>query len=225
MTLNEDLRVDLATSKKVVPFDVANKIIIENPDNIAVMDCACRVVTKKYPSPKFGIQVCLMIGEPQVSFCLEHSSRTNARKITSNEALEIIQDAHNLGWMHGVFFKDALGERSFAICNCCKDACAAVVGAGLIPNLGYESNVLLSSGYVARVDEEKCKGCVVCEKFCSFGACRTNMQTNKAEIMYDKCFGCGACVDKCPQDAITLVKDLKKGIPLDIDELTPSRVI
>jgi len=45
------------------------------------------------------------------------------------------------------------------------------------------------------------------------------MVNNKALIHSEDCFGCGVCVDKCTQSAITLNRDPAKGIPLEIHKL------
>ena len=34
-----------------------------------------------------------------------------------------------------------------------------------------------------------------------------------------RCLGCGLCVDTCKENAISLVRDERKGIPLDVAEL------
>ena len=35
-------------------------------------------------------------------------------------------------------------------------------------------------------------------------------------IDWQKCMGCGVCVSKCPNQALSLVRDERKGIPLDV---------
>jgi Pyruvate/2-oxoacid:ferredoxin oxidoreductase delta subunit len=37
---------------------------------------------------------------------------------------------------------------------------------------------------------------------------------------WELCMGCGVCVQQCPAEAMTLVRDEKKGIPLDVRLLT-----
>jgi Pyruvate/2-oxoacid:ferredoxin oxidoreductase delta subunit len=37
---------------------------------------------------------------------------------------------------------------------------------------------------------------------------------------WELCMGCGVCVEQCPTQAMTLVRDEKKGIPLDVRVLT-----
>ena len=92
--------------------------------------------------------------------------------------------------------------------------------AGLLERTGPESpNILIPSGYAARLDEEKCIGCGTCVEICPFDACKLNPDTEKAETVYDKCMGCGACVDFCKGEARELVLDPNKGTPLDLDEL------
>ena len=38
-------------------------------------------------------------------------------------------------------------------------------------------------------------------------------------VIYEKCMGCGVCVSKCDQDALSLVRDDAKGVPLEICSL------
>jgi Fe-S-cluster-containing hydrogenase component 2 len=54
---------------------------------------------------------------------------------------------------------------------------------------------------------------------CPFGACTFEADEEKAAVAYEKCMGCGACVDQCPAGAISLVQDPQKGVPLDVDIL------
>jgi ferredoxin len=35
-------------------------------------------------------------------------------------------------------------------------------------------------------------------------------------LIYEKCMGCGVCVSKCEQGALSLVRDEAKGVPLEI---------
>jgi Pyruvate/2-oxoacid:ferredoxin oxidoreductase delta subunit len=39
-------------------------------------------------------------------------------------------------------------------------------------------------------------------------------------VQYELCMGCGICVSKCPQEAIQLVLDPTKGVPLEVSALT-----
>lgn len=220
VTLNRDILVDPDVAEQVIPFKIANQIVIKNPDHITVMDCACRLAKKNHCSP---INVCLAIGEPQASFVLEHCTKLHARKITSEEALRIVKDSHERGWVHTVWLKDAIGGRTYAMCNCCKCCCVGIEGMRVLSTRNFENlpKPILPSGYVAMIDEEKCIGCGTCEEICPFDASEVDPVTQKARILYDKCMGCGVCVDNCKQEASTLVRDPKKGIPLDLEELQP----
>lgn len=54
--------------------------------------------------------------------------------------------------------------------------------------------------------EEKCKGCMLCWKFCPEPAI---FPTNPPTIDYDYCKGCGICKVECPFDAIIMEKEGK----------------
>ena len=82
--------------------------------------------------------------------------------------------------------------------------------------------MLTSSGYVSEVDEDLCISCESCASYCQFEALELNQST--MTVIYDKCMGCGVCIDKCDQDALVLVTDENKGVPLVIRELLDSAV-
>lgn len=77
----------------------------------------------------------------------------------------------------------------------------------------YGNPMMASSGYVAQVDEALCVGCATCEDTCPFDAIEVD---ETAVVKWDACMGCGACAGTCPNDAISLIRDEKKGIPLDV---------
>ncbi len=39
------------------------------------------------------------------------------------------------------------------------------------------------------------------------------------QVKYEKCMGCGVCINKCAYGAMSLVADEAKGIPLEISTL------
>ncbi|UCD85748.1 MAG: 4Fe-4S binding protein [Deltaproteobacteria bacterium] len=220
VTLQRDIKVDPSIAEQVIPFKIANQIILKNPEHITVMDCACRLEKKEHCTP---IQVCLVIGEPGASFVADNGARVHARRIESEEALRIVKDSHDRDWVHTIWLKDAMGNRTYAMCNCCRCCCVGMEGMRLLQTLKIENppRAILPSGYVAVIDEEKCTGCGVCEETCPFDASEIDTVAEKARVLGDKCMGCGVCIDNCRQGASNLMKDPKKGIPLDLDELQP----
>ena len=191
----------------VIPFTRAKDIIMKNPDRIAVLDCPCRLSRAE---PCYPLDVCLIIGDPFVSFIIEHLPE-KSRLISSREATDILQAEHERGHVHHAFFKDAMLNRFYAICNCCACCC----GAFQAHRNG--TPMLIASGYTAEHNPDLCDGCGTCQEFCQFSAIQ--MLDGKAYIDREACFGCGVCVDKCQNNAITLNRDPQKGIPLEIEKL------
>lgn len=206
VTLNR--KIEIRDLEQVIPYPRARDIIVENPEFIVALECPCRASRK---NPCLPMDVCLIIGEPFASFILEHHPN-KARKITGKEAEEILEQEHARGHVHHAFFKEAMLDRFYAICNCCSCCC------GAIQAMNNGTPMLASSGYVAKVDEEACVGCGLCAKVCQFNAI-TCEKGSIAVIDPDACMGCGACMSQCKKDALSLEKDPTKGEPLEIMKL------
>lgn len=61
---------------------------------------------------------------------------------------------------------------------------------------------LRSGAMVAKVQAEKCAGCLTCVRLCPFAAPR--LENNRARIEPLVCRGCGVCTGECPNKAISL---------------------
>jgi ferredoxin len=205
VTVEED--VNLGDLENVIPYALARDIVLQNPDHIVVLECPCRTVR---PNPCQPLDVCLIIGEPFASLVAEHHPR-RSRWISQEQAVEILCAEHERGHVHHAFFKDAMLGRFYAICNCCSCCCGAMQAHQ------HGTPMLASSGFVARVDAELCAGCGTCADHCQFWAVSVN--NGHATVDLAACMGCGVCVSHCPQEAIELVRDAAKGIPLEIREL------
>lgn len=200
--INEEIQIpDL---EQVIPYKRARSIVMKNPDHIVALDCPCRVARE---NPCLPLDVCLIVGDPFASFIREHQPN-HTRWITRDEAIEILKAEDERGHVHHAFFKDAMLERFYAICNCCECCCGAMQAQR------NGTPMLASSGYVCVVDESLCTGCSNCNEYCQFGALEAADGIN--HVNYEKCMGCGVCVSKCEQGALALQRDEAKGIPLEV---------
>lgn len=77
----------------------------------------------------------------------------------------------------------------------------------------YSIPFMVSSGYVAGVDEMLCAACGICEEACPFGAIEVE---ETAIVGWEVCIGYGVCAGQCPDEAMSLVRDERKGEPLDV---------
>ena len=141
-----------------------------------------------------------------------------SRRITAEEALYILKEEDKRGHVHTAWFKTAMLDRFYAICNCCKCCCM-----GIENMRKYKMKMVLPSGYLA-VTKEDCIGCGECSKNCQFEAIEMitkpdNGKKQIAKIITEKCYGCGICESKCKNENISLILDASKGIPLNIENL------
>lgn len=206
--INVNKDITLTDLEKVIPYKHARDIILSNPGSIAVIRCPCR---EGKENPCEPLDVCLIIGEPFAGFALEHKTN-GARRLSRDEALEILKAEDERGHVHSAWFKDAMGGRFYCICNCCQCCCGAMRAHNI-----FGVPMIASSGYVAKIGED-CNSCGECADYCQFGAISLN---GEAQIIYEKCMGCGVCESKCPRKAISLERDTAKGEPLDMRVLAP----
>lgn len=205
VTVQEDIVIE--ELEPIIPYKRARDIVMKNPDHIVVLECPCRSAR---PDPCLPLDVCLIIGEPFASFVQDHHPR-RSRRISPDEAVEILQAEHKRGHVHHAFFKDAMLERFYAICNCCSCCCGAMQAQR------NGTPMLTASGYLCTVDEYLCEGCGTCAQICPFDA--VTLVDELAMIEASACMGCGVCVDQCQQGALELIRDARKGVPLEINAL------
>jgi Pyruvate/2-oxoacid:ferredoxin oxidoreductase delta subunit len=205
VTIHEEIQI--ANLEKVIPYPKARDIILKNPEHILALECPCRAAREK---PCLPMDVCLIIGNPFASFVEEHHPK-RSRRITQDEAVEILRAEHERGHVHHAFFKDAMLGRFYAICNCCACCCGALQAHQ------HGTPMLASSGYVCQVDHRLCLACGECNEYCQFGA--LSLGEVASVVDQEKCMGCGVCVEKCAQGALGLWRESMRGEPLEIQKL------
>ncbi len=205
VTVAED--ITLTDLEPIIPYARARDIILKHPDHIVALDCPCR---SSRDEPCLPLDVCLIVGEPFSSFILDHQPQ-RARVISPREALTILEEEHERGHVHHAFFKDAMLDRFYAICNCCSCCCGAMHAQR------NGTPMLASSGYTARVIEELCIQCGDCAEMCPFEA--VLVFEGEIKISEEECMGCGVCAGHCEQDAIELQLAPEKGEPLVLHTL------
>ena len=112
------------------------------------------------------------------------------------------------------YYKDAMLNRFYAICNCCQGDSPC---CGAMEAQRNGTPMIASSGYVAVVDADLCAGCGECADMYQFAA--ISVDDGFARIDTTACMGCGVCVAHCLQEAISLRRDATKGKPLEIQKL------
>lgn len=205
VSVQEEIRLE--NLEQIIPYDRARDIVLKNPQHIVALDCPCRTSKQDACQP---LDVCLIVGEPFSSFVVEHHPN-KSRWIDSTEAIEILRAEDERGHVHHAFFKDAMLGRFYAICNCCACCCGAM-GAHQ-----RGTPMLASSSFVSSVDHDLCIGCGDCVEFCQFSAIQA--ENGYAVVDQASCMGCGICASHCDQEAIILVHDPARGMPLEIQTL------
>jgi len=158
---------------------------------LAVTKCTCRLTARKCDRP---LEACIQVNNA-AAYAL---SRGTGRKITAEEALEILKKSEEEGLIHVTMNRH---EADHFICNCCPCCCQTMpilIKGGI--------RVVDPSRYRAEISEERCTGCGTCQERCYFSAITWGKgEGSVSRVDASKCMGCGLCRVTCPEEAIELV--------------------
>jgi len=211
------LQTDTGTQIKIIPIDKT----LDNTEEFILPSQNVEEIIRKFDDIAVGYCFCRqrreLLGKP----CATHAPTLNcftfgksarhtiaqgfAKKVSREEALQIMRDAEKAGLIHKAFHpgsKESKPETS--ICNCCKDCCDTLV-------MWREGTTALinSTYYLSMIDVDLCSGCGTCEERCPTEAIQVS---DEGVAIRDEsaCFGCGICARFCPEDAISLKEGLRR---------------
>ena len=229
IALDTPLTVPLEESKKIIPWEIANKLIFNNKDNLAIVDCPCRMerktAGKKYCEP---LNTCIFMGKTGVDFVTTHMPRMHARRATVKEVHALLESQHKKGCVLTTWFKDGTGYRAGVLCCCCPCCCGGMETEMMSRAKGIEGlKITAPSGYSVVVDPAKCRACGKCVEVCPYKAkiIAETASGKVSQVIEDLCMGCGVCVNMCPNSAGTLKANPQKGAILDVDVLRKKKSV
>ncbi len=171
------------------------RALVEEASCIAVARCTCRIVDGRCGKP---LEVCLQLGKG-AEYAID---RGTGRKVSTQEALEIIKTAEEAGLVH---ISENQANGLHIICNCCSCCCVNWYTAE-----ARKLKVAAPSRFLATVEEEICSGCGSCVEACPFDVIELRGgDEEKAVVDKEECLGCGVCAAQCPEKAI-LLKEIRK---------------
>ncbi len=218
INLNVSVEVPRDLAETTVPWNNAYQLIFRHPDEICVVKCACREAKGHDCEPAHK---CIIIGEPYVSFMMEHNRSADPKRITRDEALSLLRTCKEKGYITNAYYKDGVGQQMYAICNCCPECCVAFSGHRFFHSHNISESPLGHSGYRPVIDYAKClnrdRDCV---SKCPFGAISIS-EEEKPVINMSLCMGCGVAAAACSPGAIVMEPCDRQGIALDIHKLAP----
>jgi ferredoxin len=169
---------------------------------ISVTDCICRKEASLLGEGcDYPLETCLSFGAA-AEYYIENGL---GRKISADEAIEIIKKADEAGLVHA----GANTKHLSNICNCCPCCCASMKG---ITKYGLDKHRFLNALFLSSLNSDLCISCGRCVE-----RCPTNAITliEYAIINEERCIGCGLCASVCPENAINIKLRLDREEPYE----------
>jgi ferredoxin len=195
--------IDDSSYVEILDYEKA-KTIIENTSKFSIGLCSCRheklhVGEKTCNVP---LETCSSFG-PGADLMIRHGF---AREVSKSEMLENVARSKELGL---VLTADNVQKEVGFMCHCCGCCCNLLLG---VSKHGYPNSVVTST-FIAEVNDDNCSGCVKCSKACPIDAIsmiaagEPNAGKRKlAKVDKNICLGCGVCALSCNKKAIKLTK-------------------
>jgi len=193
---------------RILDYESATHIVDTSP-KCAVGICSCRheklhAGVKKCDLP---LETCASFGWA-ADYLIRHRM---AREISKAQMKDNLSLSREKGL---VFCGDNVRRNVTFICQCCSCCCNLLLG---ITRHGYPNTVVTSS-FIARVNEAECTGCAKCLKACPVNAITAlksdsgSDSKNTAAVKDDLCLGCGVCTMKCTKKVIKMEKRSQRYI-------------
>jgi Pyruvate/2-oxoacid:ferredoxin oxidoreductase delta subunit len=187
--------IDSSEHVEVLDYEKATAIV-EGGKKFSIGLCSCRheklhVGEKKCNVP---LETCSSI-DAAAEFMIRHNL---AKEVSKSEMLENVARSKEMGL---VFCADNVKNDVSFICHCCGCCCTALLG---ISKFGYP-NMVVTSSFIAQVDDKVCAECGACAEACPIHAIELAPEGGP-KIDARVCMGCGVCALRCTTGAIKLVK-------------------
>jgi Na+-translocating ferredoxin:NAD+ oxidoreductase RNF subunit RnfB len=200
--LDEEQRASLPAADSATKF-------LETAGTIALSHCYCRhkarLMDHACGRPE---EICLSLG-PGTEYLIRNGL---ANAISLQEGLDLLAKARDNGLVH---IADNILDGPTFLCNCCGCCCGmlqAINKKGL-------THAVHTSGFVADVDEDECKGCKKCAERCPIGAITMFEETGEdgrvactAVVDESVCLGCGVCVAACKSGSMLMSPRAKRTL-------------
>ncbi len=200
----------LADHVEILDYERA-AALLDGFDKFAIGLCSCRH-EKLHAGEKecdIPLNTCTSFGKA-ADYLVRHDM---AKEVSREEMRESFARSREMGL---VIEADNVRKEVMFICHCCGCCCNVLQG---INRFGF-ANAMVTSSFIAEVDDAVCNGCGKCAVACPINAIEMlpvvpvpgSKKKKNPEVDHSLCLGCGVCGLKCSTGALKLQAREKRVI-------------
>lgn len=162
------------------------RALVDSQARFWVSNCGCR--ENRGNCGRSRLDVCLQFKNPTAA------GGSGLREVSRSDVEVILQEAELKRLVARPYRDTRNMSETEGICFCCDDCCGYFRNADETCDRG---------AWVETTDLSLCDDCLACVPVCHFGA---RMVHNGRLVLHsDNCYGCGLCLDVCPNHGIEMV--------------------
>lgn len=181
---------------EILDFEKARSIV-DQAKTCAVGICSCRHEKHHRDEKKCNtpLETCTSFGSA-ADYLIRHNL---AKEISHDEMKDILFRSREKKL---VFSADNVQKDISFICHCCSCCCNII---NCINQFGY-TNIVVTSNYIAKIDEDLCIQCDNCIEACPVNAISNGNNGDTPVVDESLCLGCGVCALDCQSESLKLVQ-------------------
>jgi Na+-translocating ferredoxin:NAD+ oxidoreductase RNF subunit RnfB len=166
------------------------RAIVDEKERFWISNCGCR--EEGAGCARSRIDLCLQFRDD-----IPGGGGSGLHEVSRSDVDEVLKEAQERRLVARPYRNEQNRRETDGICFCCDDCCWYFVRE-------EEEEECDKGSLIETTERDACRDCASCVGGCYFNA--RKIENGRLVLDRDECYGCGLCVDLCPEECIQMVQ-------------------